>query len=249
MSMSESARDKLARSRTVHGWAFRDLTPGQVHAIRVFLAGGPVPEGHESTYRLCRTQLGLSPAAYKPMGNDRRDFNPMGEEWGYILDETPPTPWRELVAVRARRATWPFEVITDNRVHRSYGSVRLSPDWCFYAWGTEYVGAGWYPVAPHIVRCHLMIGRRYDNGVGWPPVEMWSGVAVLDLRDGSHAWEPYPSQREREVLPDVRAEIGHKAGKLLAFFQDAIGHWKAGDQERPVQATDLYHLHNQGKDA
>ena len=174
--------------------------------------------------------------SYTPMRNDRRDFDPMGTDWGYILDESPLTQWRELVAVNARRATWPFALSSDK--HGSYGSVRLSPDWCYCSWSPEYVLAWWDADKPHIVRCDLTIGRHYPNGFYWAPSDKWAGTMVLDLREQTQTW--CLRDRDKPVPDDVAAEAAHKGAKLLAFFAGACEHWRAGDQPRPVQAHDLY---------
>jgi hypothetical protein len=177
---------------------------------------------------------------YQPMRNDRRDFDPMGDDWSYILDTgNRGEGWRELVAVNARRATWPFELHADRSGH-SYGSVRLSPDWAFYSWGGEYVGAYWDADRPHEVRCHVYVGRDYRNGTSWAPAEKWDGEMTLDLLAGTHSWRPFPRDADKAVPDDVAAEFAHKGAKLLAFFADACEHWRAGDRARPLQAHELY---------
>jgi hypothetical protein len=60
-----AAVERQARTRTVHGWAFKDLPDEEVAAIRAFLDGGPCPEGYKHTYALCREQLKL-PKLEKP---------------------------------------------------------------------------------------------------------------------------------------------------------------------------------------
>lgn len=182
----------------------------------------------------------MSTSTYAPMRNSRADFDPMGKDWSYILDgPNPYVQWRELVAVNARRSTWPFELHGDRHGKNSFGSVRLAPDWAFYSWGSEYVGASFDPEQPHIVRCHVYIGRNYPNGIHWAATDKWDGAVVLDLREQTHTWELFPCDRDKPVPDDVAAEVAHKAAKLLAFFTDACEHWRAGDQERPVQAHDL----------
>lgn len=183
----------------------------------------------------------MSTSTYAPMRNDRRDFDPMGKDWSYILDgPNPYVQWRELVAVNARRSTWPFELHGDRDGRSSYGSVRLAPDWAFYSWSGEYVTAWWDSGKPHTVRCDVSIGRDYPNGTGWAPRDKWEGTMVLDLREQAHTWELYPRSRDKAIPDDVAAEVASKGAKLLAFFTDACEHWRAGDQERPVQAHDLY---------
>lgn len=177
---------------------------------------------------------------YRPMVNDSRDFDPMGDSWGYILDNAPADTWRELVAVRDRRATWPFQVRGQQPHHNGYFYARLSPDWCFLAWGREYVGAEWDPAERHLVRCRLTIARRTQKREGTHELHDWAGVITLDLRDQTFTYKPCRRDELLGVPADVLAEVEHKAGKLLAFFDDAIAHWRAGDQERPVDAVDLY---------
>lgn len=169
------------------------------------------------------------------MTNDRRDFDPMGEAWNYILDETPAPEWRQLVSPGFKHATWPF------RARHGYHSVRLAPDWCFYSWGDEIVSAEWTPAEPHIVRCRVTIERRYADPEFGHKRDSWTGTVVLDLK--ARAFQPwFLCKRDalRGVPADVAAEAAHKAGKLLAFFLAAIERWKIGDQARPVVARDLY---------
>jgi hypothetical protein len=181
-------------------------------------------------------------ADYQPMVNDRHEFNPMGAEWSYILDSGNDGPaWRALVAKNMRYGTWPFagHGHTGRRGGPSYHHARLSPDWVFYSWGSEYVGASWDEAEPSIVKCRLVIGRDYGDD--------YTGHVVIDLRaKACQPWLPCQRGRERGIPADVAAEAEHKAAKLLAFFLDAIMHWKAGDQERPVQAADIY-TQNGGK--
>jgi hypothetical protein len=72
----------------------------------------------------------------------------------------------------------------------------------------------------------------------------WTARIDLNLLDRSFALTVRGRGEESGRLPhvpaDVYAEAQHKAGKLLAFFRAECEHWKAGDQERPVQARDLY---------
>jgi hypothetical protein len=196
---------------------------------------------------------------YVPMTNDRRDFDPMGKEWSYIPDEHPGQPWRGMIPVNLRPATWPYKLHTDRLGKDPYGSVRLVPDWCCYAWGNEIAGATWSPAAEHTVNCRTTIERRYappGQVSDWPAnpfagegndrwrVYDWTARIDLNLLDRSFALtvrgRGEESARPPHVPADVYAEAQHKAGKLLAFFRAECEHWKAGDQERPVQARDLY---------
>jgi hypothetical protein len=177
---------------------------------------------------------------YRPMVNDARDFDPMGADWAYILDNAPPDTWRELVAVRDRKATWPFQVRGQEPHHNGYFYARLSPDWCFLAWGREYVGAEWHPDRPHEVRCRHAIARRAEVREGTRELHDWAGVITLDLAAQTFTYKPCRRDELLGVPAGVLAEVEHKARKLLAFFNDAISHWAAGDQARPVTASDLY---------
>jgi hypothetical protein len=179
---------------------------------------------------------------YQPMRNAHPDFDPMGEEWGYILDSgcAPAEAWRGMVARNLRSATWPYKLLSDR--HGRYGGARLAPDWCYWAWGREYVTATWRPEEPHLIRCRLTIGRRYANAA---PEAEYAGHVILGLRGQTVTWLPAQAMH-RDIPASVTAEAEHKGAKLLAFFTDAIGHWKAGDQEQPVQARDLYVLSRPG---
>lgn len=171
----------------------------------------------------------MTAPAYEPMIHDRAEYDPAAGPWNYILDDAPPDKWRELVAVAQRSATWPFQPrYTGSR----YCSARLSPDWCFYAWGSEYVLADWEPDKPQLVTCRIVVTRRVQHD-GW-----WTTRASLDLASGSFTAPASPC--DPPMPADVTAELDAKCGKLLAFFADANRHWRAGDQERPVQAGDLY---------
>lgn len=183
---------------------------------------------------------------YQPMTNDRRDFDPMGDDWSYILDNYPADTWRQLVAVKARRASWPFadRGITGDRWGKAWHSARLAPDWAFYAWGHEYVLVSWDEARPHEVVCRLVIERRYHDPETGHRVEEWTGQVTLDLREQTQTWQLCPRDAERGAPGDVAAEAAHKGAKLLAFFNDACEHWRAGDQARPVQAYDLAHPDN-----
>ena len=64
---------------------------------------------------------------YVPMTNDRRDFDPMGKEWSYIPDEHPGLPWRGMVPVNLRPATWPYKLHTDRLGKDPYGGLCA---WC-----------------------------------------------------------------------------------------------------------------------
>lgn len=54
-----AAKEQQAKTRTVHGWAFRGLPEDECQAIKEFLDGGPCPEKYKHLYALCREQLGL----------------------------------------------------------------------------------------------------------------------------------------------------------------------------------------------
>jgi hypothetical protein len=200
----------------------------------------------------------MTAGAYTRMANDRRDFDPMGADWGYISDEfgSEAANWRGMVPVGLRAFTWLYQLYTDRHGQHAYGSVRLAPDWCHYAWGPEYVGAEWEPASPHTVKCRGQVQRRYAPAgevSDWPAnpfagegndrwhVYEWVARSTLDLLSGTWELEVAPTGAERapSVPADVRAEAEHKAGKLLAFFRAECEHWRAGDQERPVQAYDL----------
>lgn len=180
---------------------------------------------------------------YQPMRNDHRDFDPAGGPWSYILDQTPPVQWRALVAPNLRHATWPF------RPRQRFQAIRLSPDWCYLSWGPEYVLAwpGWdqdrdaHDGELHQVTARLRAERRRRGG-RVPRIDAWESTAEIDLRIGAWSWAP-GSGAEIPGLPgDAYDELAAKAVKLLAFFADAIGHWRAGDQERPPDARDLWLL-------
>lgn len=179
--------------------------------------------------------------AYRPMRNDAADFDPMGTGWRYILDDAPPDTWRELVATCDRRETWPFQIRGTDRHRDGYFYARLSPDWCFLAWGREYIGAAWDPARPHEVTCRITVARRAEAREGGHALHDWAAVITLDLHGQAFTWRPCRRDAELGVPADVAAEIEHKAAKLLAFFNDAIEHWREGDQPRPVNAIDLYH--------
>jgi hypothetical protein len=162
---------------------------------------------------------------YQPMVNDRRDFDPVDPRWSYILDEQQPA-WRELVAVRERRVTWPFQ--PHGVRWRYFHAARLSPDWCFYAWGRQYVLADWDEERPALVNVRLCVGTRHSD---------LTVYAVLDLREQAFS---YPAREVSDLSPAEVAEVDAKCGKLLAFFADACEHWQAGDQAHPATAADLY---------
>jgi hypothetical protein len=197
--------------------------------------------------------------AYQPMTNSRPGFDPMSEVWNYISDEYPGGPWRGLVPVSMRPFTWPYQLHTDRHGQGSYGAVRLSPDWAYYAWRNEHVLADWSPDKPHTVNCRTRLERRYTPAgevSDWPRnpfagegndhwrVYQWTVRITLDLMRGTRLVDIIPfgrgDERPPSVPADVQAEAEHKTGKLLAFFRAECAHWKAGDQERPVQAHDLY---------
>jgi hypothetical protein len=54
MSAGDAKTEEQRRARVVKGWAFRDLSPDQVEAIREYLAGGPVPAGYEKLDEVTR---------------------------------------------------------------------------------------------------------------------------------------------------------------------------------------------------
>jgi hypothetical protein len=197
---------------------------------------------------------------YIPMANDRRDFNPMGQEWGYVCDEHPGQDWRGMVPLNLRPFTWPYQLHTDRLGKDPYGSARLAPDCCFYAWRNEYVGASWNPQTPQAVDCATTLERRYapagevsdwpanpfagDGNDRWRVYE-WRAEITLNLSLGAFLLDVTPRGKGGDRAPavpvDVRAEAEHKAGKLLAFFREQCTHWRAGDQPRPVQAWKLAH--------
>ena len=177
---------------------------------------------------------------YRPMRNDRRDFDPMGAEWGYALDMYPPPGWRQLVAVKGRRDAWPF-----GNVGR-FQAIRLAPDWCHCSWHPYYVLAwpGWdqsrdaADAEMHQVTARLVFERRTEHG-GRHRLDEWTGVARLDLRTREWTWHPCARDADKPMPPEVTAEVEHRCAKLLAFFDAAIEHWRAGDQARPVSVGDL----------
>ena len=196
---------------------------------------------------------------YQPMANDRRDFDPMGQEWGYVPDEHPGQEWRGMVACGLRPSTWPYKLYTDRHGKDPYGAVRLAPDWCLYAWGNEYVSASWVPESPHAVTCRTVIERRYappGQVSDWPrnpfagegndhwQFYQWSACIVVNLLTGEHATVVSPAGRPGTRPPvtpdDVRAEAEHKAAKLLAFFRAECERWRAGEPARPLQAHALH---------
>jgi hypothetical protein len=180
--------------------------------------------------------------AYTPMTNDRRDFDPAGADWSYILDNgcAGLNTWRELVPVKQRRATWPFTAY--GQLHgRCHYAVRLAPDWAFYSWGSEYVLASWEPAEAHAVVCRVLITRSTPSAEFGPVSDTYSGRTHLDLTSQRAAWVPDARTVQRADIPaDVWAESVCKGGKLLAFFNDACAQWRRGDSPRPVQAHDLY---------
>lgn len=196
-----------------------------------------MPSGTPSPSRSPARPAVAETAAYRPMRNDRRDFDPMGADWGYVLDDTPADLWRELVAVRDRRASWPFQIRGQQPGHDGYWYARLSPDWCWCAWGAEYIGAHWNPATPSQVTCRVTITRYTATG-GEHQGGRWTGELVLDLHEQSFTWQPCPRDLARGVPDDVTAEAGHKAAKLLAFFDAQIAQWRAGDTPRPFTAAD-----------
>lgn len=202
---------------------------------------------------------------YRPMVNARRDFDPMGEEWNYICDEygSRAAGWRGMVPVNLRPFTWPYRLCTDRHGQNAYGCVRLAPDWCLYAWGNQYVLAGWNPAAEHMVNCRTVIERRYapaGTKSDWPRdlfagegddrwrIHEWAAYITLDLLAGTWKLDIRLHGKQADPAPpvpaDVHAEAEHRAVKLLEFFRAECEHWKAGDQPRPVQAHDLYNPEN-----
>lgn len=197
---------------------------------------------------------------YRPMRNARTDFDPMGQEWSYILDSPNANgeSWRGMVPVNLRSFTWPYR-LHSGRIAGTCGSARLAPDWAYYAWRNEYVLVSWMPAAERIVSCQTVLERRYapegevsdwprnpfagEGNERWRVCE-WTARITLDLLHGTRELDIKPCGRPGErplgLFGGVQAEAEHKAGKLLAFFRAECGHWKAGDQERPVQARDLY---------
>jgi hypothetical protein len=170
------------------------------------------------------TEVQTGDAAYQPMRNDPAGFDPAGGPWAYVSDDRPPQRWRALVAVAARRGTWPFAARdTDNR----YFYARLSPDWCHCSWGSEYVGAEWDPARSSAVTARLSITRR--------PLG-WTLKVTLDLAAGTYSWDPAGAAG---MPDDAVAEAEVKCGKLLTFFAQACEHWRAGDQPHPPTASDL----------
>lgn len=57
-----AATEQQARTRTVHGWAFRQLPDDEKQAIKAFLDGGACPASYHTMYTLARQQLKLPPA-------------------------------------------------------------------------------------------------------------------------------------------------------------------------------------------
>ena len=55
MSAGDAKTEMQRRRRVVKGWAFQNLHPDAVAAIRAYLAGeGPVPAGYEQLDRIVR---------------------------------------------------------------------------------------------------------------------------------------------------------------------------------------------------
>jgi hypothetical protein len=90
----QAAREQQARSRAVHGWAFRGLPDSEAAEIRAFLAGGPCPPQHREVYDLCREQLGLDP---EPGGRREPARHPRGLPGRPGEARTGPLPSRSLV--------------------------------------------------------------------------------------------------------------------------------------------------------
>jgi hypothetical protein len=197
---------------------------------------------------------------YTPMVNDRASFDPMGEDWGYILDEVPGPEWRGMVPVNLRPCTWPYQLNTDRHGRNAYGCARLAPDWCLYAWSGQYVLAEWEPAAEHTVKCRMRLERRYAPAgevSDWPSnpfagegndrwqVCEWAVQITLNLLAGTAEVDvvrpvPWRGMAPAPSVPDdVRAEAAHKAGKMLAFFRTECGRWRTGDLERPQVARGL----------
>ncbi len=168
-------------------------------------------------------------SGYKPIRNDRADFDPMSDQWSYVVDDAG-AEWRQLVAKSQRRATWPFR----KESQHGYHYVRLSPDWAFYAWGSEYVGADWSPERPSLVDARLTITRRVERD-GRFRLDDYTGIMTLDLAAQSFAWDC-----PRQIPADVLAEAEHKARKLLGFFATQNEAWREESTPRPVTAADLY---------
>lgn len=84
-SEKRSSKEKLARNRCVHGWAFRSLPEVEAAAIRAFLDGyGPCPPEHLDGYRLARHQLGLTSDWYEAFAGA---VHVMGKHWPEVLTE------------------------------------------------------------------------------------------------------------------------------------------------------------------
>ncbi len=159
---------------------------------------------------------------YEPMANNRAEFDPMGAEWAYIVDDNQIIYHHPLTAPRLREGWWPFA-----RKDTEYADafVRLSPDWCLYSWGSEYVLAG-RGEQPHLAVASLHVG---DCG--------HYCEVHLDLRAGNWtlAWA-----YGVEVTPELLAEAGHKAGKLLAYLTAECARRDKAGSTRPVTAHDLH---------
>jgi hypothetical protein len=54
MAAGDAKTEEQRRRRVVRGWAFRDLPPEEIAAIRAYLDGGPVPPGYEQLDKVVR---------------------------------------------------------------------------------------------------------------------------------------------------------------------------------------------------
>jgi hypothetical protein len=118
--------------------------------------------------------------AYRPMRNDTRDLDPMGEAWATSWT-TPRLTWRELVAVLDRRATWPFQArggTASRNIHYYPGCPRIGVSSPRAASTSAPSGN---PARPCEVRCQLIITRRAERD-GTPRLDDWTGTVTLDLR-------------------------------------------------------------------
>jgi hypothetical protein len=167
------------------------------------------------------------------MANDAREFDPKGEHWSYILDDHSVIYHHPLTAPRLRVGWWPFA-----REGREYTShwVRLSPDWCFYSWGPDYVLAG--PVGgdepASLIACEIHLGNGAPD---WTRSKYDERVTIrLDLAAKTHEilW---PAAGPRS--PAQVAEATHKAGKLLAYLTAECARRDEAGSTRPVTAADV----------
>jgi hypothetical protein len=79
------SKEKLARDRCVHGWAFRKLSKAEADAYRAFVRGyGPCPPDALTSYRIARAQLGLTSDWYEAFADA---VHAMGKQWPEALTE------------------------------------------------------------------------------------------------------------------------------------------------------------------